>query len=455
MLLTSFRIALKALGRHKLRTALTMLGMTIGVAAVLAMIALGTGAQQTVSTDLESSGTTLIHVNAGNYTRGGSESNIASGLGAATTLTRQDAEEIGKIAGVKYISPVVRLRGWASADGQRTYSQVVGTDASYPDIEGWPIVKGRYFKRSDVDGGRAVAVLGKVARDRLFGEDANPLGKDIVIHEQTFRVIGVSGTNDDNQIESIFVPVTILQKLLDIRYIHSIDVFAAHAGETTAISTEIRQILRKRHRLDTRDAMERVRRTGLPGSQMPAGPGLYRVPDDFTVKTQAAEALTKGLYTSVAAFILANMPKVDQINMQEMAGTLNRAGTTMTALLAAIATISLVVGGIGIMNIMLVSVTERTREIGIRRAVGARSRDVLLQFLVEAATLGLCGGVAGITLGFIAAFLITVLLEWPASVSAGSVALAFGIAGAVGLFFGFYPARRAARLHPINALRYE
>jgi ABC-type antimicrobial peptide transport system permease subunit len=201
--------------------------------------------------------------------------------------------------------------------------------------------------------------------------------------------------------------------------------------------------------------MERVKRTGLPGNQMPNGPGGYAVPDDFTVKTQAAEALTQGMYTSVAAFVLANMPKVDQINMQEMAGTLNRAGATMTALLAAIATISLVVGGIGIMNIMLVSVTERTREIGIRRAIGARSRDVLLQFLVEAVTLGLCGGVAGIVLGFLSAFVITELLDWPASVSAGSVALAFGIAGAVGVFFGFYPARRASRLDPINALRYE
>ncbi len=178
-------------------------------------------------------------------------------------------------------------------------------------------------------------------------------------------------------------------------------------------------------------------------------------PDDFTVKTQAAEALTKGLYTSVAAFILANMPKVDAINMQEMAGTLNRAGSTMTALLAAIATISLVVGGIGIMNIMLVSVTERTREIGIRRAIGARSRDVLLQFLVEALTLGLCGGVTGIVVGCLAALTITEFLDWPASVSLSSVVLAFGIAGAVAIFFGFYPARRASRLDPINALRYE
>jgi ABC-type antimicrobial peptide transport system permease subunit len=165
--------------------------------------------------------------------------------------------------------------------------------------------------------------------------------------------------------------------------------------------------------------------------------------------------LTKGLYTSVAAFVLANMPKVDEANLEEMTGTLNRAGTTMTALLAAIATISLVVGGIGIMNIMLVSVTERTREIGIRRALGARSRDVLLQFLVEAVTLSCTGGAIGIALGFVAAIAVARLLDWPTSVSLWSVALAFGIAGAVGVFFGFYPARRASRLHPIDALRTE
>lgn len=455
MLRTSFRMAMRALGRHKLRTALTMLGMTIGVAAVIAMVGLGTGARVTVSDNLESAGATLINVRAGNYTRGGAESNIPTGLGAATTLTRADAEEIGKIAGVKYYSAGVRLRGWVSAGNQRTYTQVLGTDASFPLIQGWSLSPGKYFKPADVASGAAVAVLGKVARDRLFGDDANPVGKQIVLHNHTFRVIGVSSSNDEDEIESVFVPYRTLQNVLDIAYIHSVTVFATHAGESTAVAGQIRALLRQRHHLDTAAAMERVRRTGLPGNQMPGGPGGYMVPDDFTVKTQAAEALTKGLYTSVAAFILANMPKVDQINMQEMAGTLNRASMTMTALLGAIATLSLVVGGIGIMNIMLLSVTERTREIGILRAVGARSRDVLLQFLVEAVSLGFCGGVAGITLGFIAAFLITKVFEWPASVSLGSVALAFGIAGAVGVFFGFYPARRASRLDPIKALRYE
>jgi len=455
MLLTSFRIAIKALGRHKLRTALTLLGMAIGVGAVIAMIGLGTGARQTVSSDLETAGTTLINVRAGNYTRGGSESNIATGLGAATTLTVADADEIGKIGGVKHYSPGVRTRAWVNAGNEKTYTQVIGTDVAYPQIQGWKFAKGKYFKSGDVSAANAVAVIGTVARDRLFGDDVNPVGKEIVIKGQTYRVVGMTASTDEAEIESVFVPYTAVQKILEMNYLQTVTVFAAHAGDATTVAAEIRALLRKRHRLDTADAMERVKRTGLPGNQMPGGPGGWAVPDDFTVKTQAAEALTKGLYTSVAAFILANMPKVDQINMQEMAGTLNRAGATMTALLGAIATISLVVGGIGIMNIMLVSVTERTREIGIRRAVGARARDVLLQFLVEAVTFGLLGGVAGITLGLMAAFLITELLDWPASVSLGSIAMAFGIAGAIGVFFGFYPARRASRLDPINALRYE
>jgi ABC-type antimicrobial peptide transport system permease subunit len=348
------------------------------------------------------------------------------------------------------------MRSYVATGAQKAYSLIQGTDYLFPKIHGWSFVKGKYFSSGDVSSAAAVAILGQAARDKLFAEGVNAVGSDIVIKNQTFRVIGVTASNDDKDIESVFVPYTALQKMLDIKYLHTVTVFAAHAGDTTRISEDIRALLRKRHSLDTEMAMERAKRTGLPGNQMPGGPGRSTaVPDDFTVKTQAAEALTKGLYTSVAAFVLANMPKVDQINTQEMAGTLNRAGMTMTALLAAIATISLVVGGIGIMNIMLVSVTERTREIGIRRAIGARSRDVLLQFLVEALTLGLCGGIVGITLGFLAAFCVTQFLEWPASVSFSSVAMSFGIAGATGIFFGFYPAKRASQLDPINALRFE
>jgi putative ABC transport system permease protein len=455
MLLTSFRIALKALNRHKLRTALTMLGMTIGVAAVITMVALGTGAQETVSDDVQSAGTTLINVNAGNYTRGGEESNIASGMGAANTLVPADADAIGEIAGIKHYASGVKLRGWVANGAQRSYVQVLGTDVSFPAMQVWSFERGKFFKSADVSSSAAVVALGPTLRDRLFGDNADAIGQSVQIHEQKFRVVAVVRTNDEDQVEMAFVPYTTLQKILGISTLHTVTVSAAQAGDATRIGDDIRKLLRRRHHLDTEEALAKVKKTGLAGNQMPNAMGGVMAPDDFTVKTQAAEALTKGLYTSVAAFVLANMPKVDDTNMKEMAGTLSRAGSTMTALLAAIATISLVVGGIGIMNIMLVSVTERTREIGIRRAVGARSRDVLLQFLVEAVTLSLCGGIAGIALGFLAALAVTQLLEWPASVSPSAVALAFGIAGAVGVFFGFYPARRASRLDPINALRYE
>src|SRR5205807_4470854 len=213
-------------------------------------------------------------------------------------------------------------------------------------------------------------------------------------------------------------------------------------GDASRIAGAVTSLLRERHRPHIDANAARLKGAGVLGNQMPQGGGSSGGPDDFTVKTQAAEALTKGLYTSVAAFVLANMPKLDEVNLQEMASTLARAGATMTALLAGIAAISLIVGGIGIMNIMLVSVTERTREIGVRRAVGARRRDVMLQFLVEAVTLSVAGGTIGIVVGFLASDTVTRLLEWPASVPPSAVGLAFGIAAAVGVLFGFYPARR-------------
>ena len=449
----TLRTALRALGRHKLRTALTTLGMTIGVAAVITMVALGTGAQETVADDVRSAGTNLIRVDAGNFTRGGEESKIATGLGAASTLTPEDAAAIAAMDGVKYASSIVRLRGWVVNGEAREYLQVLGTEASYPQLYGWRVSRGKFFQPADVASSGAVAVIGSGARDKLFGADVNPVGRDIVIRGTTARVVGVASGGDEDQMEMIFVPFTTLQQVLGIRHLHSVIVAAAQAGDATRLAGDIKPLLRQRHHLDGDAALTRLRQGGLLGNQ---GPGAtFGVPDDFTVKTQAAEALTKGLYTSVAAFVLANMPKVDQVNLEEMSGTLQRAGTTMTALLAAIAAISLVVGGIGIMNVMLVSVSERTREIGLRRAVGARRRDVLLQFLVEAVALSCCGGIAGIAFGFAAAAVVTRVLEWPAAVSPGSVALAFGIAAAVGVFFGFYPARRASRLDPIDALRSE
>lgn len=452
MMIRSLRISLRALTRNKLRTGLAILGMTIGVAAVLAMFALGTGAQQTVSEDVRHAGTTLIDVKAGNYTRGGEESNIASGLGAANTLTANDSEEIAKIAGVRAVAPQVTLLGWTRTSTEKYYTQIIGTSAAFAPMNDWSFPNGRFFKPGDVSSNAQVAVIGPNVRGHLFG-DADPIGQQIQIHGGSYRVVGVISTNNEDQEDMVFIPYTSLQKALGIQYLHSITVSAEQAGDTTRISDQIHTLLRQRHHLN--QAPLGSRSSALIGNQMPSAGSGGGLPDDFTVKTQAAEALTKGLYTSVAAFILANMSSLDQVNMEQMVGTLNRAGKTMTALLAAIATISLVVGGIGIMNIMLVSITERTREIGIRRAVGARTRDVLQQFLVEAVTLSLCGGVAGIILGFIVALVVENVLDWPASISLGAIALSFGIAAAVGVFFGFYPAHRASRLNPIDALRYE
>ena len=207
--------------------------------------------------------------------------------------------------------------------------------------------------------------------------------------------------------------------------------------------------MRERHAA----AGRRARTTGLGGNQLPTASASSV--DDFTVKTQAAANVTKGLYTSVAAFALANMPKLDEITLQEMSSTLSRAGSTMTALLGSIAAISLIVGGIGIMNMMLVSVTERTKEIGLRLAVGARRRDVMLQFLVEAMVMSLIGGAIGVAVGLVTARTLTAVLDWPTEVSIATLAGAFGIAAAIGILFGYYPARRASRLDPIDSLRYE
>jgi putative ABC transport system permease protein len=455
MLLTSIRLAIRGLNRNKLRTILTMLGMIIGVAAVMTMVALGNGAQQSVEQDVRSAGTSLIHVNAGNYTRGGEESRIATGLGSATTLTPADADAIGEsVGGIKGYAAGVKLRGWIASGARRFYGQVLGTDVSFAAMFGWRFDEGRLFTAADVAARRPVAVIGRTTRDQVFSAGAKVVGQAVTIHGRSFIVVGVTDTADPDQIEMAFVPYTALQDALGISYLHTITIDAAQAGEASRIAADAATLLRSRHAAPINAAAAKLRQGGVMGNQMPQS-GVGGLPDDFTVRTQSSEALTKGLYTSVAAFILANMPKLDEVNLAEMNATLQRASTTMTALLAGIAAISLVVGGVGIMNIMLVAVKERTREIGVRRAVGARRRDVLLQFLAEALTLSAVGGTIGIALGFATSFGLTMLLDWPTRMSASAVGLAFGISAAIGIFFGFYPARRAARLDPINALRCE
>jgi len=454
-LLAAVHIAINALGRNRLRTALTTLGVVIGVAAVIAMVALGNGAKTSMERTLKTTGTSIVQVTAGNFTRGGESVNIASGLGAATSLTRADAAAIAEIEDVQHVAAELRSRTWVEASPQaKVFAPVLGTEPSAAEIHGWTFLSGEPLAVADVESANATVVIGRVLAARLFGDGVDPVGRQVTIHGRPFAVVGWMRAVDPDQDEGAFVPVTTLGALTGRDYLQQVTIGVTEAGVATKVADAITALLRGRHAKSI--ATTAARASGaLGGLQGPGATGQPGTPDDFVVKTLAAQQITKGLYTEVAAFALANMPKLDEASMEEMAGTLNRAGATMTALLASIAAISLVVGGIGIMNIMLVSVTERTREIGLRLAVGARRREVLLQFLVEAMVLSLLGGIVGIAAGIAAARGLTALMEWPTQISADAIGLAFAIAAIVGIGFGYYPARRASQLDPIEALRRE
>ena len=402
--LMTFRIAFKALGRNKMRTGLTMLGMIIGVSAVITLVAMGNGAQAVIEQQIKGAGTNMITVNAGNFTIGGAR----GGSGSATSLTIDDAEAIRRdIPGVQYLAGGVFTRTQVVAANQNWFTRVQGTDVDLPLIRAWPTRIGAFFSPQDVAGAAKVAMLGSTVNEMLFGKDSDSVGQVIRIRNQPFRVIGVmaskgQGMGEDMD-DQILVPYTTVQKkLLGIQHIQSVTVSAASAGETSRVADGIAILLRTRHQI-------------VPGQ-----------PDDFMIRT-----------------------------LEEMADIRTQAMGTMTTLLAGIAGVSLIVGGIGIMNIMLVSVTERTREIGLRMAIGAKGRDVLLQFLVEAIAISLLGGAVGIALGFGLAEGMSRWMSWPTQVPANAVVMAFGFAAATGIFFGFYPAQKAARLDPIDALRYE
>jgi putative ABC transport system permease protein len=402
-ILMTLRIALKALNRNKLRTVLTMLGMIIGVGAVITMVALGRGAQATIEEQVKSAGTNVININAGNFTQGG----VRQGQGMSSTLTAEDATALRAVPGVQYVSAGVNSRSQVIAGNQNWSTQIQGVDVDFPLIRSWPTAYGAFFTPQDVSSASKVAVLGKVVSETLFGEGVDPTGEIIRVRNQPFKVIGVmspkgQGAFGQDQDDVVFAPYTTVQKKLQgIQHIQNITISSA-TPETAPVSAGISEVLRQRHKLVAGD------------------------PDDFTVRTQ-----------------------------EEIASLRTETTRTMTVLLAAIAGVSLVVGGIGIMNIMLVSVTERTREIGLRMAIGARGRDVLLQFLVEAVVISLFGGMIGIGLGFALSIAIEQFAQWPTSIPPDWIGISFGFAAATGVFFGFYPARKAAGLDPIEALRFE
>ena len=489
-------IAMQSLSANKMQTMLTMTGITIGVATVLTMISLGSGAELAIEDQVRAAGMNMIVVTAGNYKNktaddlGAVEEQASlsrhrkgavllpaifnpaqspfllrvdhpeddpmekhdhptssqrlgdseAGLGSAATLTTGDAAAIRKIPGVQYVSEGLHENAHVTAGNKRWFTRLHGDDVSLPKMRrAWVFPHGRFYSAREESKAEQVIALGSVAAAKLFGEE-NPVGRQVNMWKQDWEVVGVVASSSwlvtaapgDDQFDAVYIPFTAVQRLLNLSKLNDITVTTISSGEVTRVSKEITNLLRVRHNIG------------------------FKSPDDFTVNSQARKALAQGgMRPEVAASVVGNMSGLEKVTLDQLGKTLDRASRTMTALLAAVAAVSLLVGGIGIMNIMLLSVTQRTREIGIRRAVGARAADVLQQFLTEAVALSALGGLAGVLLGIAAAFLISALVHWTVSISALSVLISFGIAAGVGIFFGYYPAREASRVAPMDSLRYE
>ncbi|MBI2159294.1 MAG: ABC transporter permease [Candidatus Rokubacteria bacterium] len=403
------KIAGRALRVNKLRSALTMLGIIIGVSAVIAMVGVGAGAQARVAEQIQSLGSNLIIVLSGSVTSGG----IRLGHGSQLTISEDDAAAIAReVQGVQVAAPSVR--GAAQVVyGNLNWSTVIqGVTPDYLEARDWPVMEGRPLNPEDVDGATKVAIVGQTTALNLFG-DSEPLGQIIRIKKVPFTVIGLLARKGQNswgqdQDDIIMIPLSTAKKKVlgasqaNPRAVGAISIKIRPGEDMAEAESQMRALLRQRHRLQ-------------PFQD-----------DDFWLR-----------------------------NLSEVLQTQEESSRVMTYLLAAIASVSLLVGGIGIMNIMLVSVTERTREIGLRMAVGARRRHILLQFLIEAVTLSLIGGIIGIALGVGGSEAISYFAAWRTLVAPGAIVLAFGFAAGIGIFFGFYPARKASRLDPIEALRYE
>ncbi len=401
---STFKIAFRALRRNKLRSALTALGIIIGVGAVIAMVGIGNGAKAQVESQIASLGENLILIFSGSTTASG----IRTGWGGAGTLKVEDADAIRReVPGVNAVSEEIQSNTQIASGNQNWFTRVLGESAEYFDIRQWPLTSGAPFTPQDVRSANKVCVIGKTTATQIFGND-DPVGQILRVKNVPFTVTGVLSpkglsAQGNDQDDVLVMPYTsAMKRVTGGTTLRSINVQVANATDLEPAQQQIISLLRQRHNI----------RQGRD--------------DDFTVRTQ-----------------------------KEIADTATATTDVMTGLLFAIACVSLVVGGIGIMNIMLVSVTERTREIGTRMAVGAHGRDILRQFLIEAISLSAVGGVLGIIFGIAAAKTISAWKSWPSLISPASIVLAFLVSAAVGIFFGFYPARKAAQLDPIDALRYE
>ncbi len=403
-LFTIIRVALKALGRNKMRSILTMLGIIIGVGSVIAMVSIGQGAQATIAQQIASNGSTMLFVQAGSFNRGG----VRGGAGTSSRLTMDDFNAITReCSAVREASPMVRTNTSAVFGNQNWFTNVQGVNTKFPTIRLWEVDTGSFWTEQDETSTQRVCLLGKTVVDNLFpGQD--PVGQEIRLRNAPWRVIGVlkakgqSGMGQD-QDDFIIAPYTTVQKkMLGITYIHNIMISAVSQAATSTAQEQVPELMRQLHHIGPNDE------------------------PDFTV-----------------------------INLTDMAELANSSNMVMTLLLASIAFVSLVVGGIGVMNIMLVSVTERTREIGIRMAVGATGGDIQFQFLTEAVVLSIFGGLVGVIGGIATSKVISDSLGWPTLVSTTAIALAFTFAGAIGIAAGWYPALKASKLDPIEALRYE
>jgi putative ABC transport system permease protein len=519
-------LALQALVRNRVQAFLALLGVMVGVGALVTSLALGRGAQAAIQDQLLAAGANLIIVTSGNYQAGrpapgGVEADHGSlhdprdpehwiarapaadgllrtggtgavetfyrrllglddapvpgsaravpahfeddpmavhdhptaaerlgdsmaGLGSAATLSIEDAEAIRReLPGVQFVASGVHENARLTADdadGKQWFTRLHGTEADLPTIRrGWVFPHGRFLNAREVADDAQVMVLGRVVADRLFGEGVNPVGRTVLLWNQPFEVVGVVGsstwaaqpTAGDDQFDAVYVPVTTVHHLLNLSKLNTITVTTRSAGETTRIAGEITDLLRRRHGI------------------------TEEMPDDFVVRTQAEQVINKGLPPDLARVVSGNLRGVDEMTMAQLATSMQRSNRTLVALLAGVAAVSLLVGGIGVMNLLFLSVTQRTREIGLRMAMGARRRDIATQFFVEALVLSLIGGLLGAAAGTVAAYGLEGVFAWSTDVSPLSAAVAVAVAALLGVLSGVLPARSAARLDPIAALHHE